>query len=256
MPINCRLLKTCIRRSERCLFRQCQLGSLVREICTPGSAWGDENKGPCPLGEASAPKRLRPQGTAQAKVVKARLYQPARSVVRASGQASIARGGLSGAIHRRLVLCFQVSRGRSSCPGRVAQKTGKFDLTLEAKKTKLVEFGRFAHGRASVAVSVRKRFIFWSWRCTAPAAGKATFGLEYVQKSHDCDGRLCVYRIGCDGCGTRRFRSNRTTSIKCFAVTMHATALPRNIRALRKVHRAVECYWHKMRVTVPATRWL
>src|SRR5215831_5507730 len=39
---------------------QCHLGSPVRGICTPGSAWGDERKRPCPLGEAWARKRLRP----------------------------------------------------------------------------------------------------------------------------------------------------------------------------------------------------
>src|SRR5262249_39237302 len=32
-------------------FRQWHLGSPVREICTPGSAWGDEIKWPCLLGE-------------------------------------------------------------------------------------------------------------------------------------------------------------------------------------------------------------
>jgi hypothetical protein len=31
----------------------------VRGICTPGSAWGDENKRPCPLGETPTRKRLR-----------------------------------------------------------------------------------------------------------------------------------------------------------------------------------------------------
>jgi len=36
--------------------RQCHLGSPVREICTPGSAWGDEIKTPCSLGEAPARK--------------------------------------------------------------------------------------------------------------------------------------------------------------------------------------------------------
>ena len=61
-------------------FRQGHLGSPVRENRTPGSAWGDENKRPCLLGEASARKRLRPQGSAQAKVVKTRLYQPLGSL--------------------------------------------------------------------------------------------------------------------------------------------------------------------------------
>ena len=35
---------------------ECGLGSPVREICTPGSKWGDEHKGSCRLGEATVPK--------------------------------------------------------------------------------------------------------------------------------------------------------------------------------------------------------
>src|SRR6516162_7814169 len=61
---------------------------------------------------------------------------------------------------------------------------------------------------------------------TAHAIGKATFGLDCVQRSHDCDVRLCVYRIRCGGCDTCRYGSKRTTSIKCFAVTMRTTAWP------------------------------
>src|SRR5215471_15211689 len=41
---------------------QCHLGSPVREICTPGSAWGDEIKWPSRLGEgtgAKAPATVR-----------------------------------------------------------------------------------------------------------------------------------------------------------------------------------------------------
>src|SRR6516164_3655601 len=103
---------------------QCHLGSPVRENCTPGSAWGDETKRPCLLGEASARKRWRPLGSAQAKVVKT-LYQPARSMGLSEWKASVTRSGLSSAIHRRLCIVLSVSRGRSSCPGSVAQKTGE-----------------------------------------------------------------------------------------------------------------------------------
>ena len=50
--------------------RKCDLGSPVRETCTPGSAWGDGFKVPCRLGDApvskgppgQAPQRLPPQG--------------------------------------------------------------------------------------------------------------------------------------------------------------------------------------------------
>src|SRR6516162_11360553 len=57
-------------------FSQGHLGSPVRGICTPGSAWGDESKRPCLLGEAWARKRLRPQGSARATATKPRPYQP------------------------------------------------------------------------------------------------------------------------------------------------------------------------------------
>jgi len=58
------------------LFRECHLGSPVREICTPGSAWGGEFKKSCRLGEgtdvkASATVRLR-----KGYRFKARLYHP------------------------------------------------------------------------------------------------------------------------------------------------------------------------------------
>ena len=93
-------------------------------------------------------------------------------------------------------------------------------MTLEAKKTKLVEFGRFAQKWASKRGRKRPETI-WDLLCTALTTGKATFGLDCVQKSHDCD-----VQIRCGGWGTRRFRSRENTSIKCFAVTMRTMALP------------------------------
>ena len=125
------------------------------------------------------------------------------------------------------VLCFQYREDALRVQDALCKRLAKFGLTLEAKKTKLVNLVALRRsGRASVAVNVRKRFTFSDSRCTAPAIGKATFGLDCVQRSHDCDVRLCVYRIKCDGCGTHRSRSKPTTSIKCFAVTMSTTALP------------------------------
>ena len=67
----------------------------MRGICTPGSAWGDEIKWPCLLGEASARKRLRPQGSARATVIKTRLYQPFRSLgERVAQEMGARRGGV------------------------------------------------------------------------------------------------------------------------------------------------------------------
>ena len=40
--------------------RKCDLGSPVRETCTPGSEWGDGYKGPGRLGEDTASKGAAP----------------------------------------------------------------------------------------------------------------------------------------------------------------------------------------------------
>src|SRR6266478_1565866 len=106
-------------------FSQCHLGSPVRGIRTPGSAWGDGIKRPCLLGEASVRKRLRPQGSARATVIKTRLYQPARSVVRTSGQAATSGRGLHGAIYRRLRAVFPISCGRSPRSGSTWEEAEK-----------------------------------------------------------------------------------------------------------------------------------
>jgi hypothetical protein len=45
-----------MRKSDR----ECDLGSPVQENCTPGSAWGDEYKESCRLGEGTAPKEAAP----------------------------------------------------------------------------------------------------------------------------------------------------------------------------------------------------
>jgi hypothetical protein len=46
--------------------RKCDLGSPVREICTPGSEWGDGYKVPCRLGDAPVSKGTARPGSAKA----------------------------------------------------------------------------------------------------------------------------------------------------------------------------------------------
>jgi hypothetical protein len=48
----------------------------VREICTPGSAWGDGHKEPCRLGEATASKGAAPARLRKGYRSKACPYQP------------------------------------------------------------------------------------------------------------------------------------------------------------------------------------
>ena len=86
------------------------------------------------------------------------------------------------------VLCFQYREDALRVQDALRKRLGKFGLTLEAKKTNssnLVALRRST--RASVAVNARRRSIFWGLLCTALTTGKATFGLDFAQKSHGCD---------------------------------------------------------------------
>src|SRR5258708_20241382 len=72
----------------------------------------------------------------------------------------------------------------------LTKRLRKFSLTLEPTKTKLVEFGRYAHRHASKrGRNARRRPTSWPLPCTALAIRKATFGLDCLRKSHDCDAR-------------------------------------------------------------------
>jgi hypothetical protein len=89
------------------------------------------------------------------------------------------------------VLCFQDREDALRVQDALRKRLGKFGLTLEAKKTKLVESSNLValrrSTRASAAVNARRRSIFWGLFCTALTTGKATFGLDFAQKSHGCD---------------------------------------------------------------------
>lgn len=62
-------------------IRESRLGSPVREIRTPGSAWGDECKTPCLLGETPARKRTGCEAPHGLPLVEARLYHHPWNVV-------------------------------------------------------------------------------------------------------------------------------------------------------------------------------
>jgi hypothetical protein len=55
---------------------ECDLGSPVREICTPGSAWGDRSKVPCRLGEGTGSKEPAPARLRKGYRSEACPYQP------------------------------------------------------------------------------------------------------------------------------------------------------------------------------------
>ena len=56
--------------------RKRDLGSPVREICTPGSAWGDGYKAPCRLGEGTGSKEPAPARLRKGYRSEACPYQP------------------------------------------------------------------------------------------------------------------------------------------------------------------------------------
>jgi hypothetical protein len=81
LPLEPRVVRAAVRgdSSRDCLKRQgreCDLGSPVRAICTPGSEWGDGHKGPCRLGEGTASKGAAPARLRQGYRSKACPYQP------------------------------------------------------------------------------------------------------------------------------------------------------------------------------------
>ncbi len=59
------------------------------------------------------------------------------------------------------VLCFQYRADALRAQGALEQRLRKFSLTLEPTKTKLVEFGRFAHRHASKRGRKRPETIYF-----------------------------------------------------------------------------------------------
>src|ERR1019366_951170 len=103
------------------------------------------------------------------------------------------------------VLCFQFRSDALRAREALAKRLSKFSLTLEPKKTKLVEFGRFAHRHASKRGRKRPETIYFlgfTLYCTHNQKGNFRIGM--LRKSHDCDTRSCACKTRCGGCGTCR----------------------------------------------------
>ncbi len=120
------------------------LGSPVRGICTPGSAWGDESKRPCLLGEAWARRRLRPPGSARAtapSLVPTNLFDlwvQAWRQKRAHGEVIVVR------FADDIVVGFRDKADADQFRAELTERMQKFNLELHPEKTRLLEFGPFA----------------------------------------------------------------------------------------------------------------
>jgi len=145
------------------------------------------------------------------------------------------------------VLCFQYRADALRAQEALVKRLGKFSLTLEPKKTKLVEFGRFAYRHASKRGRKRPETIYFlgfTLYCTRNRKGNFRIGMR-TEKTRL---RRALTRL------QDQMRQMRHLSLQ--DQVNHLNPMLRghyayygiggNIRALQRVHRAVERYWRKM----------
>src|SRR5262249_2142156 len=157
------------------------------------------------------------------------------------------------------VLCFQYRADALRVQDALRHRLGKFGLTLEPTKTKLVEFGRFASRWASKRGRRRPEtmyFLGFTLYCTRNLKGNFRVGLR-TEKTRLRRALTHVQDL---------MRRMRHSPIREQADAINQVlrghdgyyGIAGNIRALQRVHRAVERYWRKMlssRSWHGAVRW-
>lgn len=145
------------------------------------------------------------------------------------------------------VLCFQYREDALRVQEALCKRLGKFSLNLEPSKTKLVEFGRFAQTHAPKRGRKRPETIYFlgfTLYCTRNQKGNFKVGMR-TEKSR-LQRSLAHLR---DLMRRMRHLSLREQVINLDRVLRGHYAyygIAGNFRALQKVHRFVERYWHKM----------
>lgn len=145
------------------------------------------------------------------------------------------------------VLCFQYRADALRVQEVLRKRLGKFGLSLEPSKTKLVEFGRYAQRHAPKRG--RKRpgtiyFLGFTLYCSRNRKGNFRVGMR-TEKSRL---RRALMRV------QDQMRRMRHLSIREQADHLNPMlrghyayyGIAGNIRALQRVHRAVERYWRIM----------
>src|SRR5579859_2810819 len=145
------------------------------------------------------------------------------------------------------VLCFQFRSDALRVQEALAKRLRKFSLILEPTKTKLVEFGRFAHRHASKRGRKRPETIYFlgfTLYCTRNQKGNFRIGMR-TEKSRL---RRALMRLQDQMRRMRHLSLRRQTECLNQMLRGHYAyyGIAGNIRALRRVHRAVERYWRKM----------
>jgi len=145
------------------------------------------------------------------------------------------------------VLCFQYREDALRVQNALCKRLGKFGLTLEPTKTKLVEFGRFAAKYASKRGRQRPETIYFlgfTLYCTRNRKGNFRVGLRTeksrlrraLQHAQDLMRRIRHLPI--------QEQVDHLNQVLRGHYAYYGIA--GNIRALQRVHRAVERYWRKM----------
>ena len=145
------------------------------------------------------------------------------------------------------VVCFQFREDALRLQEALRKRLGKFGLTLEPTKTKLVEFGRFAHRHASRHGRKRPETIYFlgfTLYCTRNLKGNFKVGMR-TEKSRLRRSLMSL----CDQMRqTRHLPIQEQVDVLNLTLRGHYAyyGVAGNIRALQRVHRFVERYWRKM----------
>jgi RNA-directed DNA polymerase len=145
------------------------------------------------------------------------------------------------------VVCFQYREDALRVQDALRKRLGRFGLTLEPTKTKLVEFGRFAQRHASKHGRKRPETIYFlgfTLYCTRNQKGNFKVGMR-TEKSRLRRSLLSLQDL---------MRQMRHLTIQQQVDDLNAVlrghyayyGIAGNLRALQKVYRAVQRYWRKM----------
>jgi RNA-directed DNA polymerase len=145
------------------------------------------------------------------------------------------------------VLCFQYRADALRVQEVLRKRLGKFSLTLEPSKTKLVEFGRYAQRHASKRGRKRPETIYFlgfTLYCTLNQKGNFRVGLR-TEKSRL---RRAFMHLQDQMRRMRHLPIGEQADYLNQMLRGHYAyyGIAGNFRALQRVHRAVERYWRKM----------
>jgi RNA-directed DNA polymerase len=145
------------------------------------------------------------------------------------------------------VMCFQYRGDALRVQQVLSKRLGKFNLTLEPTKTRLVEFGRFAQRHAGKHGRKRPETIYFlgfTLYCTRNLKGNFRIGMR-TERSRLQRTLMRLQDL------MRRMRhlpvKEQVDNLNVLLRGHYAYfGIAGNFRALHKVYRALERYWHKM----------